>query len=321
MDKLFDEDLLLGNGWTVRETLRPLAYSTIADLVHHVRQHLTIDVLVQAVHLFAKNVHDETLPTSIQTMSCKLLLNLVDCIRLRSETDSCTSRDLLITMLNVFTKKFHTIAKIQLPQILAKWAKLRESQAGQLAITAGPSSAAATAASGASGLGIAGTGPPVGSMTPAAQAAESTSQRAEQLGIGLSSDPSGSVSGSGSSSEANSRMSKIGIPPPTNHNIIEYRSLVKTLVCGVKTITWGCASCKSKLAGDNVAAAKLFQPQEIVIFVDLVHWALEALDIYTIVVPPGPAKPPGQLPRSKEEKEVLEHFSGVVSRKYEIPLA
>ena len=35
--------------------------------------------------LFSRNAHDETLPTSIQTMSCKLLLNLVECIRQRSE--------------------------------------------------------------------------------------------------------------------------------------------------------------------------------------------------------------------------------------------
>lgn len=27
-------------------------------------------------------------------------------------------------------------------------------------------------------------------------------------------------------------------------SVTDYRSLVKTLVCGVKTITWGCAACK-----------------------------------------------------------------------------
>jgi hypothetical protein len=71
MDKLFDEDLLLGKGWTSHEQLRPLAYSTLADLVHHVRQHLNINVLAKAVYLFSKNVHDESLPTSIQ-VSCFL---------------------------------------------------------------------------------------------------------------------------------------------------------------------------------------------------------------------------------------------------------
>jgi hypothetical protein len=32
----------VGKGWTTYETLRPLAYSTLADLVHHVRQNLPL---------------------------------------------------------------------------------------------------------------------------------------------------------------------------------------------------------------------------------------------------------------------------------------
>ncbi|MGH0116978.1 UNVERIFIED_CONTAM: hypothetical protein FKN15_024923 [Acipenser sinensis] len=44
-------------------------------------QNLPLNDLSLAVQLFAKNIDDESLPSSIQTMSCKLLLNLVDCIR------------------------------------------------------------------------------------------------------------------------------------------------------------------------------------------------------------------------------------------------
>lgn len=270
MDKLFDEDLLLGRGYTTHESLRPLAYSTLADLVHHVRQHLNIHVLAKAVHLFSKNVHDESLPTSIQTMSCKLLLNLVDCIRQRSEAESSTARDLLITMLRVFTLKFYTIAKIQLPQIISKWKTMKvESSSG------------------------------------------ATPENRDPLSMDLT------------AAEQTSKLCSIGIPPPANLNVAEYRSLVKTLVCGVKTITWGLASCKSPFSEANVPGtpSKMFQPKEILIFIDLVHWALEALDIYTINTPGNGgctqvAKTTGQqlpVPRSKEEKEVLEHFSGVVS--------
>ena len=60
----------------------------LADLVHHIRSSLPLPHLSLAVHLFSKNVHDDTLPVSIQTMSCKLLLNLVECIRLKAETDA-----------------------------------------------------------------------------------------------------------------------------------------------------------------------------------------------------------------------------------------
>ena len=64
MEKLFDENILLGKGWTTYETLRPLAYSTLADLVHHVRQQLPLADLSRAVQLSFKNLHDESLPTS-----------------------------------------------------------------------------------------------------------------------------------------------------------------------------------------------------------------------------------------------------------------
>ena len=72
IDQLFDEEVLIGTGWTTKESLRPLAYSTLADLVHHVRTHLPLPHLSLAVHMFSKNVHDDSLPVSIQTMSCKV---------------------------------------------------------------------------------------------------------------------------------------------------------------------------------------------------------------------------------------------------------
>lgn len=62
---------------------------------------------------------------------------------------------------------------------------------------------------------------------------------------------------------------------------------------------------------------KYFQPHETLVFVRLVKWALKALDIYTINVGPTPTALPQRINqqnvRNKEEKEVLEHFSGVVS--------
>jgi len=58
---------------------------------------------------------------SIQTMSCKLLLNLVECIRARSEEEKGQGRELLMRMLEVFVLKFKTIAKLQLPVLMSKW--------------------------------------------------------------------------------------------------------------------------------------------------------------------------------------------------------
>ena len=72
IEQLFDENLLIGSGWTARDTVRSLAYSILADLVHHIRNSLSLPQLSQAVYLFSKNVHDDTFPVSIQTMSCKV---------------------------------------------------------------------------------------------------------------------------------------------------------------------------------------------------------------------------------------------------------
>lgn len=87
--------------------------------------------LARAVHLFAKNVHDESLPTSIQTMSCKLLLNLVECIRQRTDVENGPGRDLLIEMLEVFVLKFKSIVKLQLPILMGKsnWSSPASSEA------------------------------------------------------------------------------------------------------------------------------------------------------------------------------------------------
>jgi transformation/transcription domain-associated protein len=262
LEQLFDENVLLGGGWTVHETLRPLAYSTLADLVHHVRHMLPLKHLASAVHLFSKNVHDESLPTNIQTMSCKLLLNLVDLIRQRSETEAGQGRQLLMRMLEVFVLKFKTIVKLQLPVLMNKW-KAQESP-----------------------------------LKPAGTAQSNKEDTKPLLDIHSKED-----------------KSKFGFPPSqaVNYSVADCRSLVKTLVCGAKTITWGCASCKT-----GTETASKFQPKETLVFIKLVKWALQALDIYTLS--PNAQTVGGvqqarttaiQTVRTKEEKEVLEHFAGV----------
>ena len=94
MEKMFDECILL-----------------------HVRQQLTLADLSRAVQLFSKNVHDESLPTSIQTMSCKLLINLVDCIRLWSKQEVGNGKELLVKMMEVFMLKFMTLSKLHLSSL------------------------------------------------------------------------------------------------------------------------------------------------------------------------------------------------------------
>lgn len=312
MERLFDENLLFGKGWTTNESLRPLAYSTLADLVHHVRQHLPMLDLARAVHLFAKNVHDESLPTSIQTMSCKLLLNLVECIRQRSDVENGPGRELLIEMLEVFVLKFKSIVKLQLPTLMGT----KNNKPDNCGPSEPPSSPSLSWSQN-------------GSHVPASSSPSAVNETKPE-------DTRSSLILLDSSRDEKEKMMKFAVRTTGPvYSITECRSLVKTLVCGVKTITWGCAACKTPLdATTNVASTgKNLQPKETVIFIRLVQWAMKALDVYALNIPSTPGGEtsitpngavgfpvggpsarqtvPAQTIRSKEEKEVLEHFAGV----------
>lgn len=104
IDILLNERVLIGTGITSFETLRPLGYSMLADLVHHVRAELSTSQLSRTVHIYSRNMHDPSLAPSIQTMCAKLLLNVIDCIV--NIQDKSQARGLLLKILDAFVSKF-----------------------------------------------------------------------------------------------------------------------------------------------------------------------------------------------------------------------
>ncbi|KAG8252898.1 hypothetical protein J6590_046317 [Homalodisca vitripennis] len=230
----------------------------------------------------------------IQIISCKLLLNLVDCIRQRSESEASqgqdsvrTGQDLLMRMLEVFVIKFKTIAKLQLPILIQKSKAQQATAPAQTSATTQSIADSVKTEDGKPSI----TSPPT-IIEPLATA---------------------------KTEERDAGKSKFGFPPSlaSSYTVADCRSLVKTLVCGVKAITWRCASFKQ--SSSSVEGGKLFTAKETEVFIRLVKWAMQALDIYTLSITPTAAQPTGlrqapqQTVRTKEEKEVLEHFSGVVS--------
>lgn len=104
IDELLDERTLAGDGLTVYETMRPLAYSTLADLIHHVRDSLTPEQIRKTVEVYTKNLQDNFPGTSFQTMSAKLLLNMAECIaKLDNKVDA---RHYLMMILSAIGDKF-----------------------------------------------------------------------------------------------------------------------------------------------------------------------------------------------------------------------
>ncbi|KAI7902282.1 uncharacterized protein BX663DRAFT_552217 [Cokeromyces recurvatus] len=107
IDLLLNEKVLIGTGVTSYDTLRPLAYSMLADLVHHIRSELSPSQLRRTVYMYTRNLHDPTLAPSIQTMCGKLLLNLIDCII--KIPNRAEGRGLLMRILDAFAHKFATL--------------------------------------------------------------------------------------------------------------------------------------------------------------------------------------------------------------------
>ncbi|SCV01740.1 LAME_0G18184g1_1 [Lachancea meyersii CBS 8951] len=109
---LFDEEVLIGNGFTSHETLRPLAYSTVADFVHNVRGDLQLDDIERTIKMYTTFLLDESLALTVQIMSAKLLLNLVERIlKLGKENpnDSVRSKKLLIVIIDAYTARFRNL--------------------------------------------------------------------------------------------------------------------------------------------------------------------------------------------------------------------
>lgn len=104
IDELLDERILIGDGLTVYESMRPLAYSTLADLLHHVRESLNRDQIRKTIVVYTRNLHDSFPGTSFQTMSAKLLLNMAESItKLEDKEDA---RHFLVMILDAIGDKF-----------------------------------------------------------------------------------------------------------------------------------------------------------------------------------------------------------------------
>ena len=128
-------------------------------------------------------------------------------------------------MLQVFVLKFKTVSKLQLPVLMARHKASSASSAG--------ASAATTAA------------------TPTQDSDVIKSEDIKPSIVATSSSASSNpLSPLSDFRDTDEKKMKFGFPPSqsANYSVADCRALVKTLVCGVKTITWGCTSCKTDAA-------------------------------------------------------------------------
>ncbi|OQR95529.1 phosphatidylinositol kinase (PIK-L3) [Thraustotheca clavata] len=108
LEILMDDEVLIGKGRCSYYQIRPLAYSTLADMIHHVRDMLTLQQVSKIVSFYGKRIHDPTLPVPIQTTAIRLLLNLVDISAKNEEHDGWRGRNILSRILLTIATKFGT---------------------------------------------------------------------------------------------------------------------------------------------------------------------------------------------------------------------
>jgi transformation/transcription domain-associated protein len=119
LDLMMDDAVLVGEGRQCIENLRPLAYSFLAELVHHMKAELTLPQIRRAIYIFSRNMQDNTLPLSTHMTCARLMHHLVESIfRMRANsTQSEEVRALLVRILYATVAKFRTL-RASIPELV-----------------------------------------------------------------------------------------------------------------------------------------------------------------------------------------------------------
>eukprot|EP00884_Botryococcus_braunii_P021985 jgi/Botrbrau1/8470/Bobra.0237s0087.1 len=108
-----DEGVFLGRSRTCQREMRGLAYSTLAELVHHNRLELQMKEMGAIIQIYCRNVQDMLLPASVQATSMRLLLNLVEVLHSRrgAGPDAEAARQALQRLLFTFVDRLEWLKK------------------------------------------------------------------------------------------------------------------------------------------------------------------------------------------------------------------
>jgi transformation/transcription domain-associated protein len=113
VDALLDERVLMGSHhrYSEQTVLRPLGYTTLSDLVHHVRSKLNLNQISKVVSIFSRVLHDSSmvLPMSTQYTAVRTLLSVVDIVFNNKDRDPQIGRDILVRILKTLVDKLSAL--------------------------------------------------------------------------------------------------------------------------------------------------------------------------------------------------------------------
>ena len=134
VDLMMDEKILVGTGPMCIENLRPLAYSFLAELVHHMKAELTLTQIQRAICIFSRNMQDNTLPLSTHMTCSRLMHHLVESIfRMRPDAaNRAESRQYLMRIMYATVAKFRAL-RATIPELMETADELETSSKAQAA--------------------------------------------------------------------------------------------------------------------------------------------------------------------------------------------
>jgi hypothetical protein len=119
----FDENVFCSIGFTARDCLHTIYCSIVADYIHNVRRSLTMDDVFKSMNCFSKYLIDQTITVHLHHMCCRILLNLLDCIKEKQDSEVYNARELTLKILEIIVTKFEAIAKTQMPYYMMETKK------------------------------------------------------------------------------------------------------------------------------------------------------------------------------------------------------
>jgi transformation/transcription domain-associated protein len=139
VDALLDERVLMGanHRYSEQTVLRPLGYTALSDLIHHVKTLLNMSQMSKVVCMFSRILHDSstTLPMSTQYTAVRTLLSVVDIIFHNSDPNPQVGRDMLVRILSTLVNKLSTL-KDYFPLVMKNEGSKTHDECLELAVSA-----------------------------------------------------------------------------------------------------------------------------------------------------------------------------------------
>ncbi|GJE84852.1 phosphatidylinositol kinase family protein [Phanerochaete sordida] len=122
IDKLLEEQVLMGTSLASQELVRANALGCIADLLHHLRAELTPSQLTRACTSFLRHLHNPYLSNSIHMVSARMIFNMIDVVVQKDSPQGATK--LLSLLLEGCVNKLDSMSQV-IREVLPKLERAR----------------------------------------------------------------------------------------------------------------------------------------------------------------------------------------------------